>query len=330
MRADRLLSIIWLLRAHDRLSTAELAKRLEVSRRTIMRDVEALSAAGVPVYCERGPHGGVSLLPGYRTDVTALSSEESRALFAGVTSWGAESLGLGDALASGLRKLLAAVPDMHRDESSRVSARIVVDPQGWLPQPEREQIGEMFRTVQEAVFAQQRLRITYRHKTRSSAQTAEVHPHGLISAGSSWYLCSSQGGELIFTKLSRIDEAEMLLEPCDPAKQIDVAAAWHAQREQFLGKFIPVIATAWVHETRWSDVHEWVIKATEAKPPNRPPPGEGWSFMELEFVDHLHAMTIMLRLGPDARIETPDSLRHDFTSYLTDTLGTYEEVIEQG
>ena len=101
MRADRLLSIIWLLRAHDRLSTAELAKRLEVSRRTIMRDVEALSAAGVPVYCERGPHGGVSLLPGYRTDVTALSSEESRALFAGVTTWGAESLGLGDALASG-------------------------------------------------------------------------------------------------------------------------------------------------------------------------------------------------------------------------------------
>lgn len=130
MRADRLLSMIWLLRANDRLSAADLAERLEVSRRTILRDVEALSAAGVPVYCERGPHGGVSLLPGYRIDVTALSSEESRALFAGVTTWGAESLGLGDALASGLQKLLAAVPETHRSQSSEVSDRIVVAPRG--------------------------------------------------------------------------------------------------------------------------------------------------------------------------------------------------------
>ena len=323
MRADRLLSIIWLLRAHDRLSTAELAKRLEVSRRTIMRDVEALSAAGVPVYCERGPHGGVSLLPGYRTDVTALSSEESRALFAGVTTWGAESLGLGDALASALRKLLAAVPDTHRIESSSVSTRIVVDPQGWLPQPERERIGATFHTIQEAVFAEHRLRITYRHKTRSSAQTTVVDPHGLVSPGSSWYLCSSQDAELMFTKLSRIDAAEMLPEPSDPSRHVDVASAWQTQREQFLGKFVPVTATAWVRETRWSDVHEWVIKATETKPASPPPPGQGWSFMELEFVDHLHAMTILLRLGPDARVESPDTLRHDFTAYLTDTLHRY-------
>ena len=82
MRADRLLAIIWLLRAHGGLSTTELAERMGVSRRTLVRDVEALSAAGVPVYCERGPYGGVRLLPGYRTDVTALSSDESRALFA--------------------------------------------------------------------------------------------------------------------------------------------------------------------------------------------------------------------------------------------------------
>ncbi|WP_454931542.1 helix-turn-helix transcriptional regulator [Actinomyces oricola] len=117
------------------------AERLEVSRRTILRDVEALSAAGVPVYTERGPNGGVRLLPGYRTDVTALSSEESWALFAGVTTWGADSLGLGEALASGLRKLLAAVPEPHRDTSADISRRIVIDPQGWLPQPERERTG---------------------------------------------------------------------------------------------------------------------------------------------------------------------------------------------
>lgn len=97
MRADRLLSMIWLLRTHGGLSTAQLAQRLEVSRRTVLRDVEALSAAGVPVYCERGPHGGVRLMPGYRTDVTALSEDESRALFAAISSWGPESIGLGTA-----------------------------------------------------------------------------------------------------------------------------------------------------------------------------------------------------------------------------------------
>ena len=92
--------------------------------------MEALSAAGVPVYCERGSHGGVRLLPGYRTDATALSEDESRALFAAISSWDPDAIGLGDAFASGVRKLLAAVPDAHRDRSVEVASRIVVDPHG--------------------------------------------------------------------------------------------------------------------------------------------------------------------------------------------------------
>lgn len=327
VRADRLLSMIWLLRVHDRLSTADLAERLEVSRRTILRDVEALSAAGMPVYCERGPHGGVRLLPGYRTDVTALSSKESRALFAGVTTWGAETLGLGEALTSGLQKLLAAVPETYRSESSDTSARIVVDPQGWLPQPERERTGETFQIVQDAVFTGRRLRMAYRHKTRSSTKEAVVDPHGLVSAGSSWYLCSTQGDddEPTFTKLSRIDIAEILPDSRDQTRRIDMRATWQAQRTKFLGGFTAVTATAWVRDTRWSDVHEWSITATEITATSAPPPGDGWVFMRLEFVDDLHAMTIMLRLGTDARIETPDSLIASFTTYLKNTLAQYKQ-----
>ncbi|MGO1316667.1 MAG: helix-turn-helix transcriptional regulator [Cellulomonadaceae bacterium] len=317
-----MLSIIWLLRAHGGLSTTELAERLDVSRRTILRDVEALSTAGVPVYCERGPHGGVRLLPGYRTDVTGLSSEESRALFAGVTTWGADSLGLGDALASGLRKLLAAVPETHRDQSTTVAERMVIDPQGWLPQPEQEQNRTTFRTVQDAVFTQRRVRIGYRHKARSSTRVAVVEPHGLVSAARSWYLCATNGGELGFTKLSRIDHAEVLPEPCT-GEAIDVAAEWRAHRERFLDGFTAVTATAWVRDTRWSDAHEWVIRAVEREPPSPPPEPAGWSFLKLEFVDHLHAMTILLRLGPDARIVSPTTLRDDLTAYLTATLDHY-------
>ena len=128
MRADRLLSMIWLLRTHGRLSASDLAQRLEVSRRTVLRDVEALSTAGVPVWCERGPHGGVRIDPDFRIDVTGLNREESRALFAGLTSWGAAPLGLGDALASASRKLLAAVPDSHRSRSRQHTPQRVHQP----------------------------------------------------------------------------------------------------------------------------------------------------------------------------------------------------------
>ena len=98
MRADRLLSIIWLLRGRGPMTTAQLSKELEVSTRTILRDVDALSAAGVPIYTERGPHGGIRLLAEYKTDVNALTAEESQALFASISSWGPDSLGLGNHL----------------------------------------------------------------------------------------------------------------------------------------------------------------------------------------------------------------------------------------
>lgn len=110
MKADRLLSILLLLQTRGRVSATELAERLEVSVRTIYRDVESLSAAGVPVFTERGRHGGISLLPGYRTDVTGLTADEARALFV-LSAQGAHSdLGLDGALGSALRKVMAALP----------------------------------------------------------------------------------------------------------------------------------------------------------------------------------------------------------------------------
>ncbi len=232
--------------------------------------------------------------------------------------------------ASGLRKLLAAVPDSNRQDSFAASTRIVVDPQGWMPQTEVERVGSIFQTVQNAVFAGQCLQITYRHKTRASTRQAIVEPRGLVGAGRSWYLCCTLDDELRFIKLSRIEEAAALPTRCDPSKDVDVAGAWREQRSRFLGTFTPVTATAWIKESRWSDVHEWTIKATETEPPDGAPVGDGWSFMELEFVDQLHAMTIMLRLGPDARIEAPEQLRADFTSYLHRTLDRYETNSLQG
>ena len=319
MRADRLLSLLWLLRAHGGMPAPELAQRLEVSRRTVLRDVEALSAAGVPVWCERGPCGGVRIDPGFRLDVTGLNREESRALFAGLTSWGAAPLGLGDALASASRKLLAAVPDSHRSRSMGIASRVAVDPQGWLPLPESERADAVFHTVQEAVLTRHRLRMVFRDKSRKTAQEV-VDPHGIVAAGRSWYLCASHDGDIRFTRLSRIEEAEVLTEECHDDSGFDMTAAWHKKREEFLERFEAITATAWVRDERWSDVQEWTLRATTTDTDDDPPGDDGWTCLQLEFMDHLHAMTILLRLGPDASIVAPEYLRQDLINYLKRTL----------
>lgn len=110
---------------------------------------------------------------------------------------------------------------------------------------------------------------------------------------------------------------------------VDVDAEWRTQRERFLDGVAAVTATAWVRDIRWADTQEWVIRVTEQEPTMPPPEGEGWSFLELEFVDQLHAMTIMLRLGPDAAITSPTSLRNEFTDYLAATLNRYPASLEQ-
>ena len=111
MRADRLVSIVLLLRQHGRLSASTLARRLEVSTRTVLRDIEALSAAGVPVYAERGRRGGFALLPGLRTELTGLNDDETLALLVAGSRRGAPSFGLGSALASAMLKVVDALPD---------------------------------------------------------------------------------------------------------------------------------------------------------------------------------------------------------------------------
>jgi predicted DNA-binding transcriptional regulator YafY len=313
MRADRLLSIIWLLRTHGQLSAGDLAGRLEVSRRTILRDVEALSAAGVPVYCERGPRGGVTLLPGYRTDVTGLTSEEARALFAAVTTWGAASLGLGEALASGLRKLLAAVPESHRAASADMARRIVVDPQGWLPETDGQRRQGVLETVQAAVFEQRYLRFRYRPRRSGETHAVTVAPHGLLAAGNAWYVCGGQGGATRFYRLSRIESAEVL-EPC-PESDVDVAAEWRQQRAEFLEGLEGVTVTAWLRDDRSSDVADVVLAADPLEPAGAAPEPSGWNLWRLEFSDQAHAVHVLLNLGGSARIVAPDEVREAVLSH---------------
>lgn len=191
VKADRLLSILLLLQTRGRVPAHELAERLEVSVRTIYRDVEALSAAGVPVYAERGRHGGIELLAGFRTDVTGLTADESRALFVLAAQGAHAALGLDAALGSALRKVMAALPAPHRPAAETTGRRILVDSARWKRGPQ-EPVD--LDALQDAVFTDRRLRLRYRHGGDTEPRTYTVDPYGLVSKAGVWYLVADLRG----------------------------------------------------------------------------------------------------------------------------------------
>src|SRR4051794_4068786 len=182
MRADRLVSLVLLLRRHGRLSAAALARELEVSTRTVLRDIEALSAAGVPVYAERGRHGGFALLPGFRTDFTGLNHDEALALLVAGSRRGAQAFGLGPALTSAMLKVVDALPESHRAAAAGAVQRLLIDPETDLLS--RRVAGDelpdtVVAEVRRAVLAGHRLRIHYAAAADGTPQWRTVDPIGL-------------------------------------------------------------------------------------------------------------------------------------------------------
>lgn len=185
MRASRLVSILMVLQSCGRVSARALAERLEVSTRTIYRDIDELSAAGVPVVVERGASGGFELLDGWRTNLTGLTPGESQALFLTGLPGPAQELGLGDTMASAQLKLLAALPSAWQGEAQRMSARFHVDLAGWY----RRQVPSPFlRALADAVWADRRITIGYESWTGVVERV--VDPLGLVIKAGEWYLAA--------------------------------------------------------------------------------------------------------------------------------------------
>src|ERR1700734_2263353 len=206
MKSGRLLEMLLLLQARGRMTAAELAERLEVSPRTVYRDAEALSAAGVPIYTERGRAGGIRPLPGYRTDVTGAPRDEARALFVLSTGGPQEELGLGNAARSAILKVMRAVPEPFRPAATATSQRILVDPAGGMRGGEP---GGHLGVLQAAVFTDRRVRLGYRRSGQREATERIVDPYGLVCKAGIWYLVADQRGEPRLFRLSRVTSAEV-------------------------------------------------------------------------------------------------------------------------
>lgn len=216
MRADRLVSLVLLLRQRGRLSAAELARELEVSTRTVLRDIEALSAAGVPVYAERGRHGGFALLPGFRTELTGLTDDEALALLVAGSRRGAQAFGLGSALAGAMLKVVDALPAGHRENAAGAAARLLIDPRTDLlarPVTAVEEVPDPVVTrIRQAVFAGRQLRLHYAAAGREP-RWRTVHPVGLVTVRGQGYLLATHDGADRTYRLSRVQAARCSTSP---------------------------------------------------------------------------------------------------------------------
>ncbi len=233
MRADRLVSLVLLLRRHGRLSAATLARELEVSTRTVLRDIEALSAAGVPVYAERGRHGGFALLPGFQTELTGLNHDEALALLVAGSRRGAQAFGLGSALASAMRKVVDALPESYRATATGAAQRLLIDPETDLfsrPLVAEEVPDAIVTEVRRAVFAGHKLRIHYA-AVDQTPKWRTVGPIGLVTVRDQGYLLAKRSGADRTYRLSRVLAAEELPNPhSDPTGSIWTGPGRNAAR----------------------------------------------------------------------------------------------------
>jgi predicted DNA-binding transcriptional regulator YafY len=214
--------MLLLLQARGGMSARELAEELEVSVRTVFRDLEALSGAGVPVYADRGAQGGIRLIEGYRTDLTGLSPGEAQALFALGVPGPLDELGLGSALESAERKLLAALSPPARHDVERTRQRVVVDAAGWSRSP--SDITHL-AALTDAVFRERRLRMAYTRGDNRRVQRA-VDPLGLALKGGQWYLVAAVNGDMRVFRVSRTRAVELLDEPCVRPPGFDLQSFW--------------------------------------------------------------------------------------------------------
>jgi predicted DNA-binding transcriptional regulator YafY len=305
MRASRLISILTILQAQGCRTARQLAEQCEVSMRTIYRDIDALAAAGVPVYSDRGSCGGYRLLDSYRTRLNGLSQQEAEALFLSGVTGAAAALGLDTALAAAQLKLLAALPLDLRHEAGAARSRFLVDAPPWFAEPEQP---AHLRIVAEAVRRQHELRIRYR--SWNGVITRRVAPLGLVLKAGAWYLAAGTGTDIRTYRIVRILEVESLDARFERPSEFDLEAFWHASRNRFERDVFGAEATVRISPLgmqRLAQLGPAFVQAAEETA--APPDEDGWRMARLPIESPRHASVDLLRLGAEIEVLLPLDLR---------------------
>lgn len=304
MKANRLLSELMLLQARGRISTRELAERMEVSQRTAHRDMEALCAAGVPLIAWRGSQGGWELEAGWRTQVPGFNEEELNAfLMTQPASLGEPNLTA--AAERALNKILATLPRPLQTQVATLRARIYMDPTGWGPWAED---AAALPAVQEAVARDQKL--TFDYQTRDSRKGVRtVDPLGVVCKQNTWYLVARRDTGIRTYRISRISNAVALAEKFQRPAGFDVQAYWKKSEAELAsrrGTFRTVLALssgAAVEFQKWRRLDPASTRPGKTKIP------AGWAVYIAHFDDQGHALFCVLGLGTQVVVVEPQTLR---------------------
>lgn len=302
VRADRLLAALLLLQAHGRLTGRELAKRLEVSARTVHRDMEALSAAGVPVFALRGARGGWQLDEGWRAQVPGFDEAELRALLM------AQPRVIGDARLSraaerAVAKLIAALPVAQREQAASIRQRLHVDTTGWCDGAEDF---SMLPIAQDAVSRDRKLALRYRSADGERVERT-VDPLGLVAKGSTWYLVAQTPRGLRTYRVSRIEAARLLDASSERPAGFDLASYWESSTARFREGWSHFEATLRLEPGLAHRVKMW--RTTSPVEPETDPDADGWSTLKVQFVSEGEARFVVLGFGPGVEVIGPAALR---------------------
>ena len=336
MRASRLLSILLLLQNRGRMTAKELADELEVSVRTVYRDMESLGAAGVPVYGDAGHSGGYSLVDGYRTRLTGLHGDEADALaLAGLPGPAAE-LGLGAVLAAAQLKVTAALPSSLRERTGRIQERFHLDAPGWYR--EAEPLAYL-TAIADAVWNQRPIRVRYHRWAEPQEVDRSLNPYGIVLKGGSWYLVAAdaRGEPRVLTyRISQIrdltvDEDAVFERPAG----FDLAEYWRASLADFDARRFRseavLLVTAGVLE-RMPDLLEPAV-ARAARLSAEPASGsasawdgnarKGWLRITIPIESVPHTLPQLLQFGGDLQVVEPPDLRRAMVRAATAILERY-------
>jgi len=322
MRASRLLSILLLLQARGRMTAECLAEELEVSVRTIYRDIEALHSSGVALYGEPGRDGGYRLVDGYRTQLTGLTAEEAAALSLAPLPAAARELGLSSAAAGAAAKLDAALSDDLRRRAEHIRQRLHFDPAAWYDDSDRAaSMGE----ITAAVWEQRRLHVTYLRWDDPRQVHRTLEPYGLVLKGGRWYLVACSQGQLRTYRVSQLTDVRLTDEPFDRPAGFDLAGYWTEYLRAFDARRHQEYATVRLSPRGRQRLEHLLEPAVvRAVTQSASEPDElGWveARLPIESVEHAHDE--LLRLGVGCEVLAPSDLRERLRATADELAGRY-------
>ncbi|MET8624788.1 WYL domain-containing protein [Kitasatospora sp. NPDC004669] len=307
MRASRLVALLLLLQNRGRMTAQQLAEELEVSVRTVYRDVEALTAAGIPLYGEAGHAGGYRLVDGYRTRLTGLTADEAQAAFLAALPGTAAELGLGEALATAQLKLRAALPAELRDRAGRIQERFLLDAPGWYGEADDT---PHLAAVAAAVWARRAVVLRYRRWRAPEEIERRVEPYGLVLKAGRWYLVAAGPSGTRTYRVDQVIELRELGEEFAVPGGFDLAAYWRT----YLADFRARLHTG-----------EALVRLTPegARRLGVTPAKSGEARVPIESIEHAHGE--FLRLGADVEVLAPAELRGRIAATVRALAARYDQ-----